>query len=164
MGTIITLRPVDETNARSIVALRVAPVQRDYVASNADSIADAYVDRSMVPMAIYANQELVGFAMYGRDPADGRWWIIRMMIDERFQGRGYGRDAMMALIDLMALTHDCTSIHLGVDPGNAGAIQLYRRLGFLPTGEIEDDEAIMRLDMQAISNGDRSRSGDENVK
>ncbi len=143
----IALRSLSPDNARAVVALRVAPEQADFVASNANSIADAYMHRELRPLAVYAREDLVGFAMYGQDPDDGNWWIIRMMIDERFQARGYGRGAMTALVALMREEHQCESIRLGVDPANVGAIRLYQSLGFRDTGEVHYDEMVMCLDV-----------------
>jgi diamine N-acetyltransferase len=143
---LITLRPLSQENARAVLRLRVAPDQASFVASNADSIADAYVHRELRPLAVYACDDLVGFAMYGQDPDDGRWWIIRMMIDARFQGRGYGRGAMEELIGLMREEHRCESIRLGVDPANHRARRLYELLGFRDTGEVHYDEIVMCLE------------------
>jgi len=143
--SLITLRKLSPENARAVVRLKVALAQSRFVASNADSIADAYVYRELRPLAIYSGDELVGFAMYGQDPDDGRWWIVRMMIDERFQGRGYGRGGMQALIALMRDEHQCETITLGVNPANHGAMRLYESLGFNDTGEVHHGEMIMRL-------------------
>lgn len=143
----LTLQTLSHANARAVLRLQIVPEQNGFVASNADSVADAYVDRSLQPLAIYADDELVGFVMYGLETETGRWWVIRLMIDERFQRRGYGRAAMLALIDLMREQHGCRSIVLGVDAGNEGAIRLYEGLGFSATGEVEHDETIMRLDL-----------------
>jgi diamine N-acetyltransferase len=142
----ITLRPLSPENARAVVALRVAPEQAAFVASNAQSIADAYVHRELQPLAAYAGDELVGFAMYGQDPDDGRWWVVRVMIDKRFQGRGYGRGAMVALIGLMRGEHRCETITLGVDPANHRARRLYESLGFRDTGEMHYSEMVMCLE------------------
>jgi diamine N-acetyltransferase len=145
--TAITLQTLSHDNARAVVRLRVAPDQAGFVASNADSIADAYVERAMRPLAVYADDDLVGFTMYGQDLATEDWWIVRMMIDERFQRQGYGRSAMLALIALMRERHETSAILLGVDPANHGAIRLYESLGFRDTGKVHYDEAVMRLEL-----------------
>lgn len=145
---LITLRPLAEDNARDVVRLHVAPEQTAFVASNADSIADAYVYRELHPLAIYAGDELGGLAMYGQDPDDGRWWIVRMMIDARSQGRGYGRGGMQALIAHMHCEHQCETITLGVNPANRGTIRLYDSLGFRDTGQVHHGEIVMRLDVK----------------
>ena len=56
------------------------------------------VDPSFVPMAIYATDLLVGFLMYGVDPDDGEYWLITLLIDEKYQWNGYARPAIQELI------------------------------------------------------------------
>ena len=145
----VTLQPITTRRvARDVVLLKLGPGQEKFVAPNAISLADAYVEKSWHPLAVFAGDELVGFVMYGTDVVEDpeQWWIIRVMIDERFQGRGYGRAATTALVDLMRERHRCASIRLGVDPANQRAIRLYESLGFRDTGEVEDDEMIMQCD------------------
>jgi diamine N-acetyltransferase len=115
------------------------------VAPNIDSIANAYVEPTFVPLAVYAGDDLVGFAMYGQHPDTGAWWVIRLMIALEYQGRGYGRAAMETMIDLMAERTGCEEIVTSFVPGNTIAAALYASLGFQPTGEEEDGEPLLRL-------------------
>lgn len=143
----VTLRPIATRNvARRVVLLRLGPGQEEFVAPNGISMADAYVETTWHPLAVYAGEALVGFVMYGEDTDTGQWWIIRVMIDERFQGRGYGRAAMVALIDLVRERHAPPKIYLGVTEGNEVAKRLYSSLGFQPTGEMDDVEIVMCLE------------------
>lgn len=141
----ITLRPITRDNVRPVIRLVVAPEQDGFVAPNVRSLAQAYVEPDWVPLAIYAGEEPVGFAMYGPDPETGLWWLIRYMIAAEHQRRGYGRAALPLVI---ARIREATTgpILLGCDSGNHGALALYASFGFAPTGEIEDDEVIHRLD------------------
>ena len=141
----ITLRPVTRANFSAVVGLTVAPEQADFVASNLYSLAEAAVEPTWRPLAIYAGDDLVGFAMFGRDDESGRWWIMRYMIDAQHQGRGYGTAALPVLIDLMIERHGCSEIFLGYAPENAVAERLYARMGFVPTGEVEGGEIEARL-------------------
>ncbi len=140
----VTLRPVSRDNISAVCQLRVADDQADFVATNARSIAEAYVEPTFRPFGIYANDELVGFTMYGFDVRVGRWWVVRLMIDARYQGRGYGRRAMELLLPLMLAQEGMDEIVTSFVPGNAPAERLYRSLGFEDTGEIEDDEPVLR--------------------
>ena len=97
----ISLRPIDKDNFRPCIELDVNPEQREFVASNVVSIAESKVYPHRVPLGVYNDDELVGFVMYSRDPVKLRYWIVRLMIDRAFQGRGFGRAAVLALIDLM---------------------------------------------------------------
>ena len=141
----VTLRPITRDNLWAVVGLRLHPHQEAFVERNVASIAEAYVEPTYVPLAVYAVDELVGFAMYGQDPHTGAWWVIRLMIDRAHQGKGYGRAAMEALIEMMAERIGCEEIVTSFVPANAVAAGLSASLGFLPTGEIEDGEPLVRL-------------------
>ena len=148
----VTLRPVTRQEFSAVVAMAVAPGQEGFVASNLRSLAQSAVEPEWTPLVIAAGEageELVGFAMFGHDEASDQWWIIRFMIDAAQQGRGYGKAALRALLDLMVTRHGCRQIYLGYEPDNVIAAQLYARAGFVPTGEIEDGEIVARLDLAA---------------
>jgi diamine N-acetyltransferase len=89
----VTLRPLDRDNLWAVVDLEARPGQEGFVEDNVASIANAYVGSTFVPLAVYAGGGLVGFAMYGRHPATGAWWVIRLMIDRAHQVKGHGRAA-----------------------------------------------------------------------
>jgi diamine N-acetyltransferase len=141
----VTLRPLTRDNLFAVLRLKLHPGQEEFVADNAVSIANAYVEPTFVPLGVYAGDELVGFAMYGQHPDTGAWWVIRLMIDRAHQGKGYGRAAMEAVIEMMAERVGCEEIVTSFNPSNAVAAGLYASLGFRPTGEIEDDEPLVRL-------------------
>jgi diamine N-acetyltransferase len=142
----ITFRPVTRDNFSDVIGLKVAPSQEDFVAPNVYSLAEAFLEPSWTPLAIYADERIVGFALFGRDDQTGRWWIMRYMIDAAHQGKGYGTAALPMLIDLMVARHGCQEIFLGYDLGNDVAERLYSRVGFVPTGE-EAEEIVARLDL-----------------
>lgn len=147
--TAITLRPITSANLWEICRLKVADEQAGFVASNAGSIAQAYVEPSFRPLAVYAGEEPVGFTMYGREESTGRWWLVRLMIDHLYQGQGYGRSAMNALLPLMIEQAGMDEIYTSYMPGNDNAAALYRSLGFVDTGVMDDDEHVMRLNVHS---------------
>jgi diamine N-acetyltransferase len=141
------LRPVTRANFSAVVELTVRPEQAEVVAPNLYSIAEAYLEPNWTPLAIYARDDLIGFALFGCDDETGRWWIMRYMIDARHQGRGYGTAALPGLIDLIVERHACSELFLGYEPSNEVASHLYARMGFAPTGEMAGGEIIARLDL-----------------
>ncbi len=141
----VTLRPITRENLGAVLRLRKHPDQEGFVPDNAASLALAYVEPTFAPLAVYAGEEPVGFAMYGQHPDTGAWWVIRLMIDREQQGQGYGRAAMEAVIEMMAERVGCEEIVTSFVPSNAVAAGLYAGLGFRPTGEIEDGEPLVRL-------------------
>jgi diamine N-acetyltransferase len=143
----ITFRPVTRANFSAVTELTVRPEQAEFVAPNLYSIAEAYIEPTWTPLAIYAGEDLVGFAMFGRDDETGRWWIMRFMIDAAHQGKGYGTAALPGLIELIVARHGCRELFLGYEPDNEVASRLYARMGFAPTGEMEGGEVVARLDL-----------------
>jgi diamine N-acetyltransferase len=75
----ISLKPVDRDNFRKCIGLDVYPEQKEFVGSNVVSIAESKVYPHRVPLAVYNDDELVGFVMHGRDPEKFRHWIVRLM-------------------------------------------------------------------------------------
>src|SRR5215203_6837345 len=139
------LQPVTRANFSAVVELTVTPEQEDFVSANLYSIAEAYLEPTWTPLAIYAGDALVGFAMFGRDDETGRWWIMRYMIDVQHQGKGYGTAALPGLIDLIVERHGCRELFLGYEPSNEVAGRLYARMEFAPTGEMTGGEIVARL-------------------
>jgi diamine N-acetyltransferase len=142
----VVLRPVTKENWEEAAELKVREDQSDFVAPNVWSIAESKFYDALHPTAIYDDETMVGFLMYGRDPQDRQFWLYRFMIDRRCQGRGLGRAALIRLIDLLKRTPGCTGISVGYDPANTTAERLYLSLGFEKTGEAPWGELTARLD------------------
>ena len=87
----VELKAVTADNYWEIVELAVTGEQDGLVTSNAVSIGQAYVQPECIPLAIYAGDTPVGFLMYCVDRDDGEYWLYRLMIDRRYQGKGYAR-------------------------------------------------------------------------
>ena len=141
----VTLRPITRDNLWAVVDLKLHPGQEGFVEDNVASIANAYVEPTFVPLAVYDGDDLVGFAMYGQHPRTGAWWVIRLMIAREHQGKGYGRAASEKVIEMVAERVGCEEIVTSFVPSNAVASGLYASLGFRPTGEVEDGEPLVRL-------------------
>ena len=145
----ITLRDVTQENWRAVARLEVTEGQRHFVAPNVYSLAEAVYEPGLMPVAIYADETLVGFALHTHEPAQGEWTftrtpyqgelgILRRMIDKQYQGKGYGRQAMQALIERMCQLPGGQAIILNFAPANEGARRLYESLGFVIYEEDED--------------------------
>ena len=141
----VTLREITRDNLRACIELKTGPDQDGFVATNVVSIAQAYVEPTFVPRAIYDDETIVGFLMYGRDEKTGADWIIRLMVGAQHQRKGYARAAMQQALDLLSRQPDCKEILISYVPENVVAEQLYASLGFEPTGEVEDGEIVARL-------------------
>ena len=142
----VSLREITKETLRSITALRVAPAQERLVATNAESIAEAYFSRDVAWFrAVYAGDTPVGFVMLEDNPAEGRYYLWRFMIDARYQGRGFGRRAIELLIEHVRTRPGATTLMTSCVPGPGSPCPFYERLGFVYTGEVDDGELVMRL-------------------
>ena len=140
----ISLREITPENFRECINLKVAKGQESFVAANLMSIAQSKIYPTLNPRAVYAGDEMVGFVMYGLDTDDGRYCLVRLMIDEKHQGKGYGRAAALEVIERMKQTEGCREIYLSFAPENTAAERLYTGIGFEKTGEVNEGEIVMR--------------------
>ncbi len=141
----ITLREITTENFKECVNLAVAESQKNFVAPNVYSIAQSKIYPTVEPFAVYSGDEMVGFVMFGYDIDEKRFFLVRLMIDEKHQGRGFGKAATLEVIERLKQTEDCTEIYLSFVPENENAEKLYKSVGFERTGEISDGEIVMRF-------------------
>lgn len=159
----IHLEKVTRKNVWRLLELKVTEEQENYVATNTQSIVEAYLTLEKggvaFPFGIYEEDLPVGFLMigYGADDdwndapkiADGNYCLWRLMIDERYQHRGYGREAIRLALDFIR-TWPCGEAeycYLGYEPDNLNAKALYHSMGFQENGELDGEEivAVRRL-------------------
>lgn len=158
----ITLQPITRDNVWEVTKLSVAENQKDFVATNAESLIEAFATISdgevALPKAIYDNQTLVGFIMFGYthhpDPLDppvakGNYSIWRLMIDQRYQRQGLGRKVIRQALNYLQTKPSGPADYcwLSYEPENIVAKKLYASLGFIENGEKSEDEivAVIRL-------------------
>ena len=141
----VTLRKVTNDTFRKCIELEVREDQKHFVASNMFSLAEAQADDVSNPRAIYADEQMVGFIMYDFEPEEDRGHITRLMVAAEHQRNGYGRAAMQQVIDLFKANPDCKEIITSVVPENVAASGLYASLGFVPTGEVDEGETVLRM-------------------
>lgn len=149
-SAVVTLREITKDTVRDILRLKVAPEQEQFVAPNAVSIAQAYFERDTAWFrAVYADESPVGFVMLEDDVANQEYSLWRFMIDARFQGHGYGRRAIDLLIEYVKTRPGATALLTSCVPGDGSPCPFYQRLGFVYTGEVDDEELVMRLALEA---------------
>ena len=159
----VRLEKLSAKNVWEILKLRVSREQEDFVATNTQSVVEAYLalagNGHAFPFGVYADDTPVGFVMIGYDVDDtyedppqiayGNYAIWRLMIDERYQGRGYGREALRAALDFVR-TFPCgkaEACYLSYEPENTRAKALYASFGFAENGETDGDEIVAVLQL-----------------
>nr|WP_272907679.1 GNAT family N-acetyltransferase [Paenibacillus xylanexedens] len=96
------------------------------------------------PYGIFAEDHMVGFILFDNEIYnDGYYWILRFMIDEKYQGKGYGKLAIQEVVRMLQERSDCQQIRVSHVPHNSAANTLYKCIGFQETGEFEDNGDII---------------------
>lgn len=141
----ITLNEITRENFEECISLSVKKEQSEFVTSNAISIAQAKVQPECIPLSIYEEETMIGFLMYCIDEDDSEYWIYRMMIDKKYQSKGYGGKSLEKLLEIIKSDKTRNKIYLGVHKESVVAVKLYEKCGFKFDGQVFGNEHIMRL-------------------
>ena len=141
----VHLIAVDRSNWREVADLEVHDAQRDFVAAPARYLALCAYDGVWTPLAIRAEDRIVGMLMWAVDPEDGACWLGGVLVDRRWQRQGIGRRAMELALDRLSEEAARGGFALSYRPENHAAHRVYAALGFVETGETDGDERVARL-------------------
>lgn len=136
----VQLKEITKDNLDEVMSLSVAENQKSFVSTPAESLAQAYVYKDTAfPFAIYAEDKVVGFIMLGYYEARNQYTLWKFLIDKRFQNKGFGKEALKQGIVYLKERFHAKEIYTGVSVGNETAKHLYKSLGFVETGLVEDN-------------------------
>lgn len=155
------LEKINKKNVWDIIKLEVLESQKEFVATNDESIVEAYTtitaNGHAFPFGIYEEKKPVGFLMIGFDIDDdwgdapkiaiGNYNIWRLMIDKTYQAKGFGKESLRLALDFIK-TYPCGKAEycwLSYEAKNEVAKNLYSSFGFKETGEMDAGETIAIL-------------------
>ena len=155
----IKLAKITEDNFDECIRLVPKEEQKSFVAPNVTSLAEAYValanKECPIPFAIYNDDKMVGFVLLlyseaNEEEPENTYWVCRFMIDKKFQGRGYGKEGMKAVLNYIKgfPFGEASVVKLSYELENQVARSLYKSVGFIETGIIDDGEMIAKLNLQ----------------
>ena len=169
----VRIEKINAKNVWDILKLHVSKEQEPFVAPNGLSLIEAYIaiigNGHAFPFGVFEDEVPVGFVMVGYDVdesfenppqiAYGNYSIWRLMIDEKYQRRGYGRQALRLALEFVR-TFPCGKAeycYLSYEPENAGAKRLYSEFGFQENGEMDGEEIVAVLKLSHSEAGSRER-------
>lgn len=144
----ITLRRINESNFLDAFQLELTQGQETFVSHPIRSLAQAYVYyHQCTPFGIYSGDTMVGYVMVIYDLDTGEYNLWHLMIDKNHQHRGYGKQAVLACLEYIRQKPfgPGTTVLLTCHEENSAALTLYKTLGFLETGNRDDEEIEMKL-------------------
>jgi len=153
---------VTEADKAAVLTLRRGPGQERYLGSMESHFEDAVTDARACPRmwSVHDEDQLVGFVMISdgipaeRLAADddmvGPYFLWRLLIDERFQGRGYGAATIDAVVAYLRTRPDAEVLLTSCKAGQGSPQPFYLHYGFVLTGEVKWGEDLLRLDLGEV--------------
>lgn len=143
----VTLRVLGKDDIRAAIFLQPRPAQSRFVAPNTISLAQAALTEDAWFRGVFVGETMVGLVMVDVDPNDDLSpFLWRFMVDARQQGRGVGRRALEICMEHFH-AKGATEMHTSVVEAPGGPRAFYESLGFAATGEMDEDEVILRKNL-----------------
>jgi diamine N-acetyltransferase len=144
----------------AVMGLRRGPGQDQYLDSMEEIFAEAGEEQRAMPhpWAVHDAQTgaLVGFAMISDNvpqPMDedlvGPYYLWKLLIDHRFQRRGYGAATLDAVVGYLATRPGADVLYTSCADGPGSPRGFYLRYGFTDTGRVMWGENLLALDLAA---------------
>jgi diamine N-acetyltransferase len=143
----------------AVTGLRRGPGQERYLDSMVDIFAEADAEQRAMPhsWAVHdaGNGSLVGFVMISDNipqPMDadlvGPYYLWKLLIDERFQRRGYGAATLDAVKKYLDTRPGAHVLFTSCADGPGSPRGFYLRYGFVDTGRIMWGENVLAMELQ----------------
>jgi diamine N-acetyltransferase len=155
MATVQLRDIVTDADREAVLALRRAPGQERFLGSMTSHFEDAADEPRARPRmwSVLDGEQLVGFVMISDhieqldEDLLGPYFLWRLLVDAPFQGRGYGKATLDAVVAYMRNRPDAEVLWTSCARGEGSPQPFYERYGFVATGEIKWDETVLRLDL-----------------
>ncbi len=138
----VRLADITEGNWTEAASLAVKESQKRFVASSQGILARGYAYRNCGGR-VYLIEDggiAVGLALvreFTEEPLG--YDLQQLMIDARYQNRGYGSQALKLILDELRNEGKHDQVEVCVKKEDADAIRLYERYGFRDSGYVDED-------------------------
>ena len=138
----ITLTEVTEENWFDVAGLNVKDDQKNYVAPAIGILARGFVYRDCNSRIYVIENDgiIVGVSLVREftDEPPG-YDLQQFMIDQRYQGKGYGSEALALILDELRKEGHYDHAEICVKKDDIAAIRLYEKNGFIDSGYVDED-------------------------
>lgn len=138
----IRLTEVTEDNWLEAAGLSVKDSQKNYVAPVTGILARGYVYRDCNARIYVIEKDgtIVGVSLVREFTDEPLGYDLQQfMIDQRYQGKGYGSEALGLILNELRKEGHYDHVEVCVKKNDSAAIRLYEKNGFVDSGYIDED-------------------------
>lgn len=121
------------------------PIEEQWIAANVFSLLQCRYEPDWDCRLMLDEEKPVGFVFYGYWREADHYLICRYMIDHKEQNKGYGTRFLPMVVEQIRSQYGCKDVYVTVSDDNAHALYLYKRAGFVPTDEMDEQERVYVL-------------------
>ena len=138
--------PCGKRYGYAAMRLEIEPGQLEFVPGARDCIAACCVDRpDLKPFVLVEGNRAIGFLALRVVKKREEYMIAFLLIDRRFQGRGYGKILLRYGIDKLK-AYGARELEIGVNRKNHVARRLYESAGF-KANKVYEDGLILKMEL-----------------
>ena len=166
----IELKPISILDNEMVecVHLSVTEEQYDFVASNAESLAEAYeinkktaengVGSWVNPYAVYKDGKMFGLVMIAYVYPDDSigpeaycdepyYYLMRIFVDKEYQGQGLGKEVLRLAMEKVKSKYlgDANWCFSSYVPENTASKRTFASYGFAEDGRVIDEETVCKI-------------------
>lgn len=138
----LKLVEINEQNWLDVRRLSVSKDQEGFLDSAVGILARGYVYRGQRArvLGIECDGEMIGVALVkDLDEEPACYDLQQFLIDARWQGKGYGTEALRLILALLAEERKYDCVEVCVKRADAAALRVYEKAGFEDTGYVDGD-------------------------
>lgn len=138
----VKLFDVNEQNWLDVFSLSVTEEQKKFLATPVGIVARGYIYRSCNARVygIRNSEHVIGVALVrDMDEEPACYELQQFMIDQRFQNKGYGTEALRLILSVLSKERRYSRVEVCVNKDDAAALWTYKKVGFEDTGYIDEN-------------------------
>ena len=139
----ILFKDITSENWKECIRLKLNDDEKEFISPNVYSIAEAQFYPKAISKAIYDDDQMVGYTLFGEDEDDSNlFYIDRLMISKDFRNKGYAYDSIRLIIK-ESIKKGFTLIGTSVELENLKIQNLLKKLDFYTKNELDDSGEII---------------------
>lgn len=138
----IYFKDITADNWKECINLELFSDEKEFIHPNMYSIAEAQFYPKAISKAIYDDDQMIGYAMFGEDEDNANlFYIDRLMISKGYRNKGYAFSALK-LIVREAMNRSFSLLATSTHPENRKMQNLLTKIGFYTKNEIDNGELV----------------------